>query len=52
MFLARVIGTKKMKTANQIGDVFTKGFDRIQLENLCLRLGMFDVYQDNIKEGC
>ncbi|GJU08628.1 VIER F-box protein 2 [Tanacetum coccineum] len=50
-FLSSFIKTQKISTAVQPTDIFTKGLDKSQLENLILKLGMIDVFQLNLKFG-
>ncbi|GJY17476.1 ribonuclease H-like domain-containing protein [Tanacetum coccineum] len=43
--LAGVIKTQKIGTAVQPADIFTKGLDKLQHENLVSKLGLIDVFQ-------
>ncbi|GJY96972.1 ribonuclease H-like domain-containing protein [Tanacetum coccineum] len=50
--LKGVVKTMKVDYANQIADVFTKGLSTLQNKGFLENLGMFDIYQVEIKEGC
>ncbi|GKC66116.1 hypothetical protein Tco_1098714 [Tanacetum coccineum] len=43
--LSEVIETQKINTAVQPADIFTKGLNKNQHENLVLKLGLIDVFQ-------
>ncbi|GKA98998.1 ribonuclease H-like domain-containing protein [Tanacetum coccineum] len=47
-----VIKTKKIHTSQQIADIRTKGLDIEQLNMLCEKLGMLDMFKvENLREG-
>ncbi|GKA81561.1 ribonuclease H-like domain-containing protein [Tanacetum coccineum] len=50
--LAEVIKTQKIGTTVQPADIFTKGLDKLQHENLVSKLGLIDVFQVKVKGGC
>ncbi|GJT70423.1 ribonuclease H-like domain-containing protein [Tanacetum coccineum] len=52
IFLSGVIKTQKISTAAQPADIFTKAPDKNQHENLVYKLGLIDVFQVQVKEGC
>ncbi|GJR56439.1 ribonuclease H-like domain-containing protein [Tanacetum coccineum] len=52
IFLKGVVKTVKVDSANQIADVFTKGLGTIQHKKILEKLGMYDIYQVEMKEGC
>ncbi|GJU59922.1 ribonuclease H-like domain-containing protein [Tanacetum coccineum] len=47
-----VVKTIKVKSANQIADILTKGLDTVQHKELVEKLGMHDVCQVETKGGC
>ncbi|GKC29303.1 hypothetical protein Tco_1036597 [Tanacetum coccineum] len=49
--LKGVVKTVKVDSANQIADILTKWLDTIQHLNFVKKLGMYDVYQVETKEG-
>ncbi|GKB13316.1 putative RNA-directed DNA polymerase [Tanacetum coccineum] len=51
-FLKGVVKTIKVDSANQIADVFTKGLGTVQHKFFLEKLGMYDIYQVEMKEGC
>ena len=38
------MSTKKPKEKNPLADVFTKSLCGIQLESICTKLGLYDIY--------
>ncbi|GJW53150.1 ribonuclease H-like domain-containing protein [Tanacetum coccineum] len=50
--LKGVVETVKVDSANQIADILTKGLDTFQHKELVKSLGLFDIYQVEIKRGC
>ncbi|GKA33574.1 hypothetical protein Tco_0720003 [Tanacetum coccineum] len=49
--LKGVVKTVNVNSANQIADILTKGLDTVQHLELVKRLGMYDAYQVETKEG-
>nr|GEV61090.1 hypothetical protein [Tanacetum cinerariifolium] len=49
--LSRVLKTKKINTADQTADIFTKGLDKLQHEKLVSPMGLFDCLEAKIKGG-
>ncbi|GJS59458.1 hypothetical protein Tco_0654242 [Tanacetum coccineum] len=49
--LKGVVKTVKEDSANQIADIFTKGLDTFQLKGFVEKLGLFDIFQVEIKGG-
>ncbi|GKB97156.1 ribonuclease H-like domain-containing protein [Tanacetum coccineum] len=46
------IAVNPVDSANQIASVFTKGLGTIQHKNFLEKLGMYDIYQVEMKGGC
>ncbi|GKC10190.1 ribonuclease H-like domain-containing protein, partial [Tanacetum coccineum] len=47
-----VVKTVKVDFANQIANIFTKGLGTLQHKGFLENLGMFDIYQIEMKGGC
>ena len=42
--MSRVIFTSHVVSSHQLMDVFTKSLARVSYDDLCTKLGMFDLY--------